>query len=69
MLSLTPYGIAIPAKENCYVDVEVEVSQHNAELTISDNGIGIEEENIGKLFEMFYLAYQKSRWASGPGFI
>lgn len=49
-----------PAKENCYVDVEVEVSEHNAELTISDNGIGIEEENIGKLFEMFYRVSKKS---------
>ena len=51
---------------NPYVRVEVENGPDNSELIISDNGIGIRQEHLSKICDMFYRATDKSE-GSGLG--
>ena len=38
------------------INVEVNVKDHHARLTIEDNGRGISKEHIDKVYQMFYRA-------------
>lgn len=48
-----------------YVDVHIEVCDNNAIIFVKDNGIGIDENHIDKIFEMFYRATSEE---TGSGF-
>jgi PAS domain S-box-containing protein len=52
--------------EQSYVEVKVRVSADEAEICVSDNGIGVQKEYIDKVFNMFFRATDKSE-GSGLG--
>lgn len=52
--------------DNARVDVEIKGQKEGATIKISDNGIGIQENKIQDVFNMFYRATQKST-GSGMG--
>ncbi len=55
-----------PKAPNPYVEIEVKVSEHEASISVKDNGIGITKENQDKVFEIFYRI-SKSSVGSGLG--
>ncbi|KDN56385.1 sensor histidine kinase [Flavobacterium seoulense] len=52
--------------ENPYVKIKVKINSKDAEISIEDNGIGIEQENYHQIFEMFYRVSDQSK-GSGLG--
>ncbi len=48
---------------NKYVNIDIEVDEQRAEITISDNGIGILNEHLEKMFNQFF----KSKIHHGSG--
>jgi PAS domain S-box-containing protein len=55
-----------PKKENPYVNVRIQSGDKQAIIEIEDNGIGIKEEYLGKIFDMFYRVSASST-GSGLG--
>ncbi|CAN5406860.1 hypothetical protein BH23BAC1_BH23BAC1_29710 [soil metagenome] len=50
--------------DNNFMLFEIKVNKRQAEISVSDNGVGIEEENQKQLFKMFYRGTHKM---SGSG--
>ena len=55
-----------PAKEACWLRVEIEINEKQCVLTFADNGKGISAENLTRVFEMFYRGTSE-RSGSGLG--
>lgn len=53
-------------KKNKFIEVELKRHDHMLRLLVRDNGIGIDEENLDKIFNMFYRATNVSE-GSGLG--
>ncbi|MGM0579082.1 MAG: PAS domain S-box protein [Bacteroidota bacterium] len=53
-------------KKSSYFKLNIEISEKQALINISDNGIGIEEAHLDKVFNMFYRASENSK-GSGLG--
>jgi signal transduction histidine kinase len=53
-----------PAKPNPFADISAKVTPEEVEISVADNGIGIEAQYIHRLFEMFFRA---SNAATGTG--
>jgi PAS domain S-box-containing protein len=49
-----------------YIDIEVDISSANALITVKDNGTGIHNDHISRIYEMFYRGTERSR-GSGIG--
>jgi len=54
------------SKENAFIAIIVHCSNDFATISIEDNGIGIDEKNLGRIFDMFYRA-TKASTGSGLG--
>jgi signal transduction histidine kinase len=52
--------------ENSFVKIDITTEKDHAEIKISDNGKGIKEEYLDKIFNMFFRASQES-YGSGLG--
>lgn len=52
--------------ETCSVSIQVDVTNERATIEFKDNGIGISQENLNRIFEMFYRASEQSE-GSGLG--
>jgi PAS domain S-box-containing protein len=55
-----------PRQSQPYISIQIKVDLFNAQITIIDNGIGIDKQYIERVFEMFYRASQQST-GSGLG--
>jgi signal transduction histidine kinase len=53
-------------KEDSYLKIDIQVDAAKATLRFSDNGIGIPEEYVDKIFKMFFRANADSK-GSGLG--
>ena len=53
-------------KAKPFIDITITISKEEAVVQFVDNGIGIEEEHIGSIFNMFYRANTRSE-GSGLG--
>jgi signal transduction histidine kinase len=49
-----------PDAADPFVEIHVEVSEACADIIVRDNGVGIDKENQGKVFNMFYRVSNKS---------
>ncbi len=52
-------------RDNKFVKLDIEVSNGKASISVHDNGIGIDEANVNKIFNMFYRATSEEM---GSGF-
>jgi PAS domain S-box-containing protein len=53
-------------KEESYISLKVTASSNHVSIIIVDNGIGIEENHLDRIFDMFYRATDKAK-GSGLG--
>jgi len=52
-----------PRKENPYLKIFIQINKERATLEFEDNGIGIAEEYLNKVFDMFFRATQSNEGA------
>ncbi|HEX8038734.1 MAG TPA: hybrid sensor histidine kinase/response regulator [Chryseosolibacter sp.] len=52
-----------PSKENPFIHIAIHVDPHKASLSFSDNGIGIDNNYLQKVFNMFFRATEKKEGA------
>jgi signal transduction histidine kinase len=52
-----------PNKENSVIDIHAKITPASLEVTFRDNGIGISDEFMPKIFDMFFRATEKSEGA------
>lgn len=57
---------ADPEKDCSYVAIDITINDMYAKIRVEDNGIGIDDESLPKIFEMFYRATTKAE-GSGIG--
>ncbi len=50
-------------KNDCRIEIHVTVNEHALSLRFQDNGIGISENLIGRIFDMFFRATERSEGA------
>ena len=55
-----------PNKDDSFITLDIAISSASAEIRIADNGIGISEHTLPKIFDMFYRATESSE-GSGIG--
>ncbi|MDW8297080.1 MAG: PAS domain-containing sensor histidine kinase [Raineya sp.] len=53
-------------KLNPFINIEATITEKEAKIEITDNGLGIAHEHLGKIFDMFYRASYDSK-GSGLG--
>lgn len=54
-------------KQQSYIIIQIDVDKKNAVITIKDNGIGIPENVINKIFDMHYKVEKNSSIGTGIG--
>jgi signal transduction histidine kinase len=55
-------GLKYNAQERPVVMVKVEETDHGRELRITDNGVGIRNDSLDKIFDMFYRAHDRGSY-------
>ncbi len=55
------------SEEGTEINIRAKVVDNNIEVSVSDQGVGIPPEELGKVFEKFYRGPQKRRNHGGAG--
>ncbi|MTI19999.1 HAMP domain-containing histidine kinase, partial [Fulvivirga sp. RKSG066] len=53
-------------KESSFIDIDIEVTEDTCEIQVKDNGIGIRQEYLDSIFDIFYRADENAK-GSGLG--
>ena len=54
------------SKSKSYIHIDIKTDEHELQLKFTDNGLGIPEEKVNKIFQMFYRA-TSDKTGSGLG--